>query len=130
TAFSSQKRLRSSTRPNWLSNGLELEPDSRALVAGIHVFSSKQNNDVDGRNKSGHDERVFLSEHIMCASVASLEGRWHPSRLSPTWTLKYSETGQADFGWPCILRGPFRGHLRMTDQVQPPFRSQLVRLGP
>jgi hypothetical protein len=36
-----------------------------ALVAGIHVFSSKQNNDVDGRNKSGHDERVFLSEHIM-----------------------------------------------------------------
>jgi len=36
-----------------------------ALVAGIHVFSSKQNNDVDGRNKSGHDERVVLSELIM-----------------------------------------------------------------
>jgi hypothetical protein len=36
-----------------------------ALVAGIHVLSSTQNKDVDGRNKSGHDERVFLSEHIM-----------------------------------------------------------------
>jgi hypothetical protein len=36
-----------------------------ALVAGIHVLSSKQNKEVDGRNKSRHDERVFLSEHIM-----------------------------------------------------------------
>jgi len=35
------------------------------LVAGIHVLSSKQNKEVDGRNKSRHDERVFLSEHNM-----------------------------------------------------------------
>jgi hypothetical protein len=35
-----------------------------AFVAGIHVLSSKQNKDVDGRNKSGHDERVLLSERI------------------------------------------------------------------
>jgi len=27
-----------------------------ALVAGIHVFLPRQNKDVDGRNKSGHDE--------------------------------------------------------------------------
>jgi hypothetical protein len=38
---------------------------ARACRGRIHVFSSKQNKDVDGRNKSGHDERVFLSEHIM-----------------------------------------------------------------
>jgi hypothetical protein len=33
-----------------------------ALVAGIHVLNPKQDKDVDGRNKSGHD-RVLLSEH-------------------------------------------------------------------
>jgi len=27
-----------------------------ALVAGIHVFLSAMTKDVDGRNKSGHDE--------------------------------------------------------------------------
>jgi hypothetical protein len=27
-----------------------------ALVAGIHVLSAAQDEDVDGRNKSGHDE--------------------------------------------------------------------------
>jgi hypothetical protein len=26
-----------------------------ALVAGIHVLISRENKDVDGRNKSGHD---------------------------------------------------------------------------
>jgi len=36
-----------------------------ALVAGIHVSTSEQTKDVDGRNKSGHDERVVLPEHIM-----------------------------------------------------------------
>jgi hypothetical protein len=36
-----------------------------ALVAGIHVLNPGQNKDVDGRNKSGHDERVVLSKHIM-----------------------------------------------------------------
>jgi len=36
-----------------------------ALVAGIHVFSSKQNKDADGRNNSGHCKRVLLSEHII-----------------------------------------------------------------
>ena len=27
-----------------------------ALVAGIHVLNAAPNKDVDGRNKSGHDE--------------------------------------------------------------------------
>jgi len=27
-----------------------------ALVAGIHVLNAAPNRDVDGRNKSGHDE--------------------------------------------------------------------------
>jgi hypothetical protein len=27
-----------------------------ALVAGIHVLDAAPNKDVDGRNKSGHDE--------------------------------------------------------------------------
>jgi hypothetical protein len=27
-----------------------------ALVAGIHVLTRGSNKDVDGRNKSGHDE--------------------------------------------------------------------------
>jgi len=36
-----------------------------ALVAGIHVFNRRKNKDVDGRNKSGHDERVLPSKHIM-----------------------------------------------------------------
>jgi hypothetical protein len=27
-----------------------------ALVAGIHVLNAVTNKDVDGRNKSGHDE--------------------------------------------------------------------------
>jgi hypothetical protein len=29
-----------------------------ALVAGIHVLKSASRKDVDGRNKSGHDEHV------------------------------------------------------------------------
>jgi hypothetical protein len=28
-----------------------------ALVAGIHVLNPRGNKDVDGRNKSGHDDR-------------------------------------------------------------------------
>jgi hypothetical protein len=36
-----------------------------ALVAGIHVLNSELAKGVDGRNKSGHDERVVLSERIM-----------------------------------------------------------------
>jgi hypothetical protein len=27
-----------------------------ALVAGIHVFAKRDKQDVDGRNKSGHDD--------------------------------------------------------------------------
>jgi hypothetical protein len=34
-----------------------------ALVVGIHVLSSAHK-DMDGRNKSGHDERVALSKLI------------------------------------------------------------------
>jgi hypothetical protein len=29
-----------------------------ALVAGIHVLKAANSKDVDGRNKSGHDERL------------------------------------------------------------------------
>jgi hypothetical protein len=36
-----------------------------ALVAGIHVLSSGETKDVDGRNKSGYDEPVVLSELIV-----------------------------------------------------------------
>jgi hypothetical protein len=32
---------------------------SHAYVAGIHVFRRRNNKDVDGRNKSGHDESRF-----------------------------------------------------------------------
>jgi len=42
-----------------------MESSCPRLSRGIRVLSSKQNKDVDGRNKSGHDERVLLSEHIM-----------------------------------------------------------------
>ncbi len=40
---------------------LALEPSlvMPGLVPGIHVFSSMKSQDVDGRNKSGHDERDF-----------------------------------------------------------------------
>jgi hypothetical protein len=34
-----------------------------ALVSGIHVLNPGQNKDVDGRNKSSHDERVVLSKN-------------------------------------------------------------------
>jgi hypothetical protein len=30
-----------------------------ALVAGIHVFIFRRLQDVDGRNKSGHDEQLM-----------------------------------------------------------------------
>jgi len=33
------------------------EPVMPGLVPGIHVFQSLGQEDVDGRNKSGHDER-------------------------------------------------------------------------
>jgi hypothetical protein len=36
-----------------------------ALVAGIHALSFERTKDVDGRNKSGHDERGGLGELIM-----------------------------------------------------------------
>jgi hypothetical protein len=35
---------------------LAIEPLMPALVPGIHVFLSFKRQDVDGRNKSGHDE--------------------------------------------------------------------------
>jgi len=34
---------------------------SLAYVPGIHALSDAANKDVDGRNKSGHDERRFHS---------------------------------------------------------------------
>jgi hypothetical protein len=35
-------------------------------VAGIHVLDPQQSKEGGGgRNKSGHDERVVLSKHIM-----------------------------------------------------------------
>jgi hypothetical protein len=37
---------------------LKPEPDSRGLVPGIHVFVSHgAKEDVDGRDKPGHDEK-------------------------------------------------------------------------
>jgi hypothetical protein len=62
-----------------------------ALVEGIHVLSSTQNKDVDGRNKSGHDERVFLSENIMF---------WHYPAVNPpstymTWPVQKSDAGES-----------------------------------
>ena len=35
---------------------LSIEPVMPGLVPGIHVFVSFDKQDVDGRNKSGHDE--------------------------------------------------------------------------
>jgi hypothetical protein len=32
-----------------------------ALVAGIHVLVKRQEEDVDGWNKSGHDERMVAA---------------------------------------------------------------------
>ena len=34
-----------------------IKPVMPGLVPGIHVFLSFKRQDVDGRNKSGHDER-------------------------------------------------------------------------
>jgi hypothetical protein len=47
-----------------------------ALVAGIHVFAAA-NKDVDGRNKSGHDElwRVIAVRRHGCAIPARSRGR-------------------------------------------------------
>jgi hypothetical protein len=33
-----------------------IDPDQAAQPAGIDVLNAVQNEDVDGRNKSGHDE--------------------------------------------------------------------------
>jgi hypothetical protein len=39
-----------------------------ALVAGIHVFlGARQTKDVDGRNKSGHDEPHESRSHVAIA---------------------------------------------------------------
>jgi hypothetical protein len=38
-------------------DNLVIEPVMPGLVPGIHVFLSFERQDVDGRNKSGHDER-------------------------------------------------------------------------
>ena len=41
-----------------------------ALVAGIHVFlSARQTKDVDGRNKSGHDEADELRSRVSMAAA-------------------------------------------------------------
>jgi len=45
-----------------------------ALVAGIHVLSSRQNKDVDGRNKSGHDECVVPPKTYAVAKHAASGG--------------------------------------------------------
>jgi hypothetical protein len=42
-----------------------------ALVAGIHVLNLPK--DVDGRNKSGHDELLSKSELIRLRRVAAKE---------------------------------------------------------
>jgi hypothetical protein len=35
------------------------------MVAGIHALFPAQSKDVDGRSKSGHDERVDLSKDVI-----------------------------------------------------------------
>ena len=55
-----------------------------ALVAGIHVLNAAPSKDVDGRNKSGHDElsgqpqlfgRVIAARLSGCAIPAGSRGR-------------------------------------------------------
>jgi hypothetical protein len=48
-----------------------------ALVAGIHVLMLRQTKDVNGRNKSGHDElwRVIAARRCGCAIPARSRGR-------------------------------------------------------
>jgi hypothetical protein len=58
---------------------------------------------------------------------ASLEGRGHPSRLLPTWTLKEVRNRQNRFRSvprPLILRGSLRSHLRMTGNERNSSRSR------
>jgi hypothetical protein len=43
-----------------------------ALVAGIHVLNAAPDKDVDGRNKSGHDELRCISMHL--ALVGAQDG--------------------------------------------------------
>jgi hypothetical protein len=48
-----------------------------ALVAGIHVLIAAPHEDVDGRNKSGHDElwRAIAARLRGCAIAARSRGR-------------------------------------------------------
>jgi hypothetical protein len=55
------------------------------LVAGIHVLSAGQDKNVDGRNKSGHDARVFLSRLI----TALMDGRIQDLELDWLVAKKY-----------------------------------------
>jgi hypothetical protein len=43
---------------------------SLAYVAGIHVLNAARNKDVDGRNKSGHDESADVLYLPASADVA------------------------------------------------------------
>ena len=43
-----------------------------ALVAGIHVLNASGIKDVDGRNKSGHDEGVS-QEHLAVGSLVEAD---------------------------------------------------------
>ena len=56
-----------------------------ALVAGIHVLDATANEDVDGRNKSGHDEL----RHCPACSLAGdrYSARGIPSRSASPSTL-------------------------------------------
>jgi hypothetical protein len=58
---------------------------SHAYVAGIHVLGPRNTEDVDGRNKPGHDEREALTFHRhfrlyaqASESTPSFERLWHP----------------------------------------------------
>jgi hypothetical protein len=43
------------------ASSTKIEPDSRGLVPGIHVFAFFPTKDVDGRDKPGHDEHESMS---------------------------------------------------------------------
>jgi len=62
-----------------------------ALVAGIHVLNPRQDKDVDGRNKSGHDG-VWFCLNISRSKTRALCLRLNdPSPISPRNTRAVTE---------------------------------------
>jgi 5-methylcytosine-specific restriction enzyme A len=62
----------------------------------------------------GHKRRKLRRLAVLYTIAKALEGRRQPSRPLPTWKMMVRNR-KPDFGWPFILRGSLRSHLRMTD---------------